>query len=163
MRFARSVEPETMAFRHVWSHHGLAKRFGIDEAECRSLIDAIDKRIWVLRNAPSIVSVLAAFGWMMLFGLGSDALEDTAWDILGLLNDLGFIGFILGVLLGLGVALSLALISGVALRRYLLRRQFRDHLFTPTCFWCGYSLQGHKRVGSFIKCPECGKRSRVGC
>ena len=63
---------------------------------------------------------------------------------------------------GLGAAISLALISGVSLRRFLLRRQFRDHLSTPACFWCGYLLKGLERDGSSIQCPECGRHSRVG-
>ena len=116
----------------------------------------------MVRTAPSIVSLLAAFGWMILFGRGSDALEDTAWDILGLLHDLGFLGFIMALLLGFGVAIALALISGEALRRFLLRRQFCFHLFTPACFWCGYLLKGLVRDGDYIRCPECGQRSRLG-
>ena len=151
-----------MGFKHLHSHHILAKQFGIGEDECRGLIDAINKRKWRVRNAPSIVGGLAFFGWMILFGRGSDALEETAWDILGLLYDLGFLGFMMAVLLGFGVAIALALISGATLRRFLLRRQFRYHLSTPACFWCGYSLQGLERAGDFIRCPECGRSSRVG-
>ena len=83
-------------------------------------------------------------------------------NILPLLRDLGFIGFVLRFVLGLGVPVFLGIISGVALRRFLLRRQFRYHLFTPACFWCGYSLKGLERDGSSIKCPECGQRSRIG-
>ncbi|MEE9129968.1 MAG: hypothetical protein V3T84_08100 [Phycisphaerales bacterium] len=149
-----------MEFKHLRSHHGLAKRFGIDEAECRSLIDAIDNRRWMVRTAPSIVSVLASFGWMMLFGHGTDALEETVWDILGFANDAGFLGFMMALLLGFGVAITLAVVSGLALRRYLLRRQFCFHLFAPACFWCGYLLKGLGRDGDFIQCPECGRRSR---
>ena len=160
--FARSVEPDAMGFRHVHSHHGLAKRFGIDEAECRSLIDAIDKRKLTVRTAPSIVSVLASFGWMILFGRGGDALEETAWDIFGFFHDAGFLGFMMALLLGFGVAIALAVSSGVSLRRFLLRKQFHYDLFTPACFWCGYLLKGLEREGDFIQCPECGRRSRVG-
>ncbi len=151
-----------MGFKHLRSHHGLAKRFGMNEVECRSLIDAIDKRKWMVRDVPSIVGVLGSFGWMMLFGHGTDALEDTAWDILGLLHDLGFLGFIMALFLGFGVAIALAVVSGVTLRRFLLRKQFRYHLFTPACFWCGYLLKGLERDGDFIQCPECGRPSRVG-
>ncbi len=162
MRCARNVGPDAMAFRHIHSHHVLAKRFDIDEAECRSLIDAIDKRKWMVHNAPSIVGGLAFFGWMILFGRGGDALEETAWDIFGFFHDAGFLGFIMALLLGFGVAIALIVVLEVALRRFLLRRQFRYHLFTPACFWCGYSLKGLERYSSSIKCPECGQRSRIG-
>ncbi len=150
-----------MGFRHVLSHHVLAKRFDIDEAECRDLINVIDKRKPMAGAAPPIVGFVVCWAGIILYGRGTDALEGTQWDILPLLRDLGFIGFILRFVLGLGVPVFLALISGVALRRLLLHRQFRYHLFAPACFWCGYSLKGHKRVSSFIKCPECGKRSRI--
>jgi len=156
------VEPDAMVFNDLRSHHGLAKRFGIDEAECLSLIDAIDKRKLTVRTAPSIVSVLASFGWMILFGRGGDALEETAWDIFGFFHDAGFLGLMMALLLGFGVAIALAVGSGVSLRRFLLRRQFRYHLFTPACFWCGYLLKGLEREGDFTRCPECGRRSRVG-
>ncbi len=151
-----------MGYKHLLSHHVVAKRFDIDEVECRELVNAIDKRKLMVRTAPSIVSVLACFGWMMLFGHGTDALEETAWDILGFANDAGFLGIMMVILLGGGVAIALAVVSGLALRRFLLRRQFRYHLFTPACFWCGYSLKGLERDGSSIKCPECGQRSRIG-
>ena len=151
-----------MAIERLHSHHVLAKRFGIDEAECRGLIDAIDKRRWMVHNAPSIAGGLAFAGCMILFGVGLDALEGTAWDIAGFVTDLGFVGFVLALLLGYGVAIALAVGSGVALRRSLLRRQFRYHLFTPACFWCGYSLNGLERDGDYIRCPECGRRSRAG-
>ena len=152
-----------MAIGYLRPLHVLAKRFGIDEAECQSLIDVIDKRKRMAGAAPSIVAFLVFWAWMILFGRGTDALEDTAWDILGLLHDLGFLGFIImALLLGFGVAIALALISGVALRRFLLRTQFHYHLFTPACFWCGYLLKGLERDDDFIRCPECGRRSRVG-
>ena len=151
-----------MAFRRVLSHHGLAERFDIDEAECRSLIDAINKRNWMVRNAPSTVGGFAFFGWMILFGRGGDALEETAWDIFGFFHDAGFLGFMMALLLGFGVAITLAVVSGLAVRRVLLRKQFRYHLFTPACFWCGYLLKGLERDGRSIRCPECGRRSRIG-
>ena len=151
-----------MGFKHVLLDHVLAKRFDIDEAECRSLIDAIDKRKRMVRTAPSIVSLLAAFGWMMLFGYGTDALAETAWDFLGFANDAGLLGIMMVLLFDGGVAIALAVVSGLALRRFLLRRQFRYHLFTPACFWCGYLLKGLERDGSSIQCPECGRRSRIG-
>ncbi len=151
-----------MGYKHLLSHHVLAKRFDIDEVDCREFVNAIDKRKLIVRTAPSIVSVLACFGWMMLFGHGTDALEETAWDILGFANDAGFLGIMMVLLLDGGVAIALAVVSGRALRRFLLRRQFRYLLFAPACFRCGYSLKGHKRVSSFVKCPECGQRSRIG-
>ncbi len=151
-----------MGVEHLRSRHVLAKRYDIDEDKCRSLIDTIYKRNATVSNAPPIVSALAFFGWMILFWLGTDALEETAWDILGFASHARFLGSIMALLLGYGVAIALALISGVALRRFLLRRQFRFHLFTPACFWCGYLLKGLERDGSSIKCPECGQRSRIG-
>ncbi len=160
--FARSAGLDAMAFRHVLSHHVLAEGFDIVEVECRELINAIDTRKLMVRIAPSIVSVLACFGWMMLFRHGTDALAETAWDFLGFANDAGFLGIMMVLLLDGGVAIALAVVSGLALRRFLLRRQFRYHLFTPACFWCGYSLKGLERDSSSIKCPECGQRSRIG-
>ena len=58
----RSAGLDAMAFRHILSHHVLAERFDIVEVECRELINAIDKRKRMARTAPSIVSLLAAFG-----------------------------------------------------------------------------------------------------
>ncbi len=149
-----------MKFKHLLSHYVLARRFNIDEVECLELINEIDKRKPVAAAAPSIVGFMVWWAGINLYGRGTDALEGTQWDILPLLSDLGFVGFILRFVLGLGVPILLAFISGGALRRFLLRRQFRYHLFTPACFWCGYSLKGHERVSRFIRCPECGKRSR---
>ncbi len=151
-----------MRAKHLHSHHVLAKRFGIDEAECRSLIDAIDKRKRMSGAAPSIVGFLVFWAWMILFGRGGDALEETAWDIFGFFHDAGFLGFMMALLLGFGVAITLAVVSGLALRRFLLWRQFRCHLFAPACFWCGYLLKGLERDDSSIQCPECGRRSRIG-
>ncbi len=151
-----------MELKDLRSYHGLAKRFDIDEVECRRLIDAIDKRRPMLAVVPTIVGLIVYWAGIELYGRGTDVLEETQWDILPLVRHLGFGGFILKILLSLGVAISLGIISGVALRRFLLRRQFRYHLFTPACFWCGYSLKGLERDGSFIKCPECGHRSRIG-
>ncbi len=150
-----------MEFKYLLSHHVLARRFNIDEVECRVLINAIDKRKPVAGAAPSIVSFIVWWAGINLYGRGTDALEGTQWDILPLLHDLGFIGFILRFVLGLGVPVFVGIVSGMTLRRFLLRRQFRYHLFTPACFWCEYSLKGHERDSSFIKCPECGKRSRI--
>ena len=136
--YVPSVELETMMFKNFQTDHLLAKRFGIDKDECQGLIKAIDKRKQFKSAIPSIVGLIVIFAWMVLYGI------------------------ILAIFSGLGIGTLLAASTAIALRRRFLSQQFHYHLFTPACFWCGYSLKGHDCDGNYIKCPECGERSRIG-
>ena len=162
MRSVRSVEFQSMRLKHLQTHLLLADRFNIDKDECQGLIKAIDKRKQFKSAIPSIVGLIVIFAWMVLYGRGTDALEGTRWDILSFLFDIGPVGIILAIFSGLGIGTLLAASTAIALRRRFLSQQFNYHLFTPACFWCGYSLKGHDCDGNYIKCPECGKRSRTG-
>lgn len=151
-----------MESKFLQTHLVLAERFGIDKDECQNLIRVIDKRKRFKKEVPSIVGGIIFVIWMFIFGRGTDVLEGTRWDILDFLWDQGFIGIILMLFLGFGIAILLATITSIILRRRFLIKQFHDHLFTPLCFWCGYSLKGLENESNFIKCPECGERSRTG-
>ena len=151
-----------MMFKNYQTDHMLAKHFGIEKHECQKLIKVIKKRKRSIDIKSGLVFLSVSCAWMIFFGRGTDALEGTRFDILNYLNDSGPIGVILVLLLGIGTAIFLAVITAVALERRLLYRQFHYHLFTPACFWCGYSLKGLENENNYIKCPECGERSRTG-
>lgn len=151
-----------MESKFLQTHLLLADRFNIDKDECQGLIKAIDKRKQFKSAIPSIVGLIVIFAWMVLFGRGTDALEGTRWDILSFLIDIGPVGILLAIFSGLGIGTLLAASTAIALRRRFLSQQFHYHLFTPACFWCGYSLKGLENENNYIKCPECGERSRTG-
>ena len=151
-----------MESKFLQTHLLLADRFNIDKDECQGLIKAIYKRKKFKSAMPSIVGLIVFFAWMVLFGRGTDALEGTRWDILSFLIDIGPVGILLAIFSGLGIGSLLAASTAIALRRRFLSQQFHYHLFTPACFWCGYSLKGHDCDANYIKCPECGERSRKG-
>lgn len=140
----------------------LAKQFNIDKSQCQKLIKVIRKRKRHIIVISSLVGVIAFVIWMAIFISITSVLEGTSWDILKLLGNLGVLGIIFGFFSGLGIALILSQISEVAVRRNLLIRQFNYHLLTPACFWCGYILKGLECEDRYIKCPECGERSRKG-
>ena len=148
-------------FKKYRTDHLLAKRFGIDKYECQTLIKIIDKHNRWKKEVSSIAGSIVFIIWMFFFGIGTDALEGTRWDILGFLFDIGPVGYILVILLGFGIAIFLGTFTSIILRRRFLKKQFQDHLFTPACFWCGYSLKGLESESNYTKCPECGKRSRT--
>ena len=151
-----------MKFRYIHSHHYLSERFNIDEYECQKLIKVIDKRHRSVTIIPNAAGLIACFIWMFIFGRGTDALEGTQWDILEFLFGIGPVGVIFVFFLGFGIAIILASITFIVLRKRLLCKQFEDHLIKPICFWCGYSLKGLESESNYIKCPECGERSRNG-
>ena len=78
-----------------------------------------------------------------------------------LLRQLTFTGIILAIEIPLGVAIALAVVAGALVPRALLRRSVLHHLYSPACFWCGYSLRGLPRHGADVLCPECGRHSPV--
>lgn len=139
----------------------LARLTGLSEAESRQLIGAIEKRKPIVRWVPSVAAFVGIVAWMVFFGIGTDFLEQTRFDLLGFLNRQGILGHIVALSLGVGIGVILASVAGMSLRRLLLRRQIQHHLFSPACFWCGYSLTGLDHEGSDIRCPECGKASPV--
>ncbi len=99
---------------------------------------------------------------MLIFGKGTDFLEQyPAWDLLGYLNRLGFLGSLAAVALGGGLATILAFGIGMPLWRRLLRHEIKTLLDRRNCFWCGYCLLGLEATGGRVRCPECGDRSPV--
>ena len=140
----------------------LSRLSSLSEAECAELVEAVYARRPVLKWAPPIAGPIAFLGWMFLFGRGTDVLEGTRWDVLAFLRDLGSVGFLMMILLGYGVAITLALIVATVVPRVLLRRELHRCLTSPACFRCGYSLSGLEIRGSKIRCPECGRPSPAG-
>ncbi len=139
----------------------LARLAGISEAESRQLIGAIEKRKPIVRWVPSVAAFVVMVAWMAFFGIGTDFLEQTRFDLPGFLHRQGILGHIVALSLGVGIAITLGTVVGVSLRRLLLRRQIQHHLFSPACFWCGYSLAGLNHADQSVRCPECGKASPV--
>ena len=136
------------------SVRALSELTGLPEAQSAKLVDAIYARKPGLKWLSASGATLAFLGWMSMFGWITDALEGTRWDILAL--------FFPGALLLLyGVAISLALVVGGLIARAVMRRHLFHHLYSPACFWCGYSLRGLQRHNATVDCPECGKPSPV--
>lgn len=131
----------------------LSKLSSLSEAECAELVEAVYARGPVLKWGPPIAGLIAFLGWMFLFGRGTDVLENTRWDVLAVPG--------LGILLGYGVAIPLAFVVATVVPRVVLRRALCHCLFSPACFWCGYSLRGLETHDSRIRCPECGRLSPV--
>ncbi|MHC4108282.1 MAG: hypothetical protein ACYSTY_09390 [Planctomycetota bacterium] len=123
---------------------------GVPETECAELVKAVYARRPVLKWGPPIACPIAFLGWMFLFGRVTDVLEKTRWDVLALPG---------GALLGYPIAITLALVVATVVPRAVLRRALRHCLYSPACFWCGYSLRGLEIHESRIRCPECGKFS----
>ncbi len=112
---------------------------------------------WVSPIAGPIVFL----GWMFVFGWTTDLLEGSRWDILAYLAGHGAFGIVATILLGWGLAITLAVVAGTLVPRAALRRALFHHLYSPTCFWCGYSLRGLPRQNASVPCPECGRHSPV--
>ena len=138
----------------------LSKLSGLSLGQCGKLANAIGRRNRALNWLPALVALAGFWGWMIAFGRGTDALEGTKWDVLAFLKDLG-LGLIPSLVVGYGIAITLAVIAGSAVHRAILRRVIRHHLYSPACFWCGYSLVGLEVCNAAIQCPECGKVSPV--
>jgi len=151
-----------MRLKHLQLHLVLADHFNLDKNECRSLVKAIDKRNKKLNGIPFVIGVIVLWTWVYLWAISTNVLKDTNFNIIGFLGDKGVIGIILAFLIGFGGATFWGLIVVLAIRHRLLQKQFQYHLFTPACFWCGYSLKGLESESNYIKCPECGERSRIG-
>ena len=152
---------EYTSIRTVMTVRALAELTGLPLADCSELVDAIYKRRPALKWTPGISAILTFLGWMFAFGRVTDALEGTSWDVLALLRQLGVLGVLGALMLGYGIAITLALVVGTIIPRAILRRQLLHHLYSPACFWCGYSLCGLQRRNAAIHCPECGQLSPV--
>jgi hypothetical protein len=113
-----------------------------------------------LKWIPAIAPTFAFLGWMFVFGRVSDALDDTPWVLAGF-HQLGIVGIIFAILSGYGIGILLALLAGLWLPRYVWRRHLRHFLYSPACFWCGYSLKRLQVIERTIRCPECGQSSPV--
>ncbi len=134
----------------------------LSDEECARLKQSLPKSNWKLEWIPGVVGFSTWWGWMLIFGKGTDFLErHPAWDLLGYLNRLGWIGWLIAVALGFGVATSLALGIGFSLWARLFRRAITTLLESKSCFWCGYCLRGLEAMDGRVRCPECGYHSPV--
>ncbi len=138
----------------------LCELTGLSQTDCADLIRAVAARRPLLQWISPVAMPLAGIGWIFLFGRITDLLEGTRWDILAFLAGHGIVGIAVALLLGYGVAFALAVVAGT-LAPAALRRALFHHLYSPACFWCGYSLRELPRPDSFVLCPECGRRSPV--
>ncbi len=149
-----------------WSRNdimrSLSELAGLSDEECQRLNRTLEKASWRLKWIPSVAGFATWWGWMLLFGKGSDFLENyPKWDLLGYLHRLGWIGILIMLALGFGVATFLALGVGFPLWRRLLRRAITVQLQSRYCLWCGYCLQGLEVSKGRVRCPECGNHSPV--
>ena len=155
MAKATSSRPPTQAVR------ALRRLTGLSLAQCADLVGAVRARKPGIRWIAPVAGPIAFLGWMFMFGRLTDVLEGTRWDILALLTSKGILGTAGIVLLGFGVAITLGIVVGELIPRAVLRRALFYHLYSPACFWCGYSLHGLHRSNPSIQCPECGRHSPV--
>ena len=139
----------------------LSKLSGLSSGQCAELVGAVYARKRHYKWIPEVTAALAFLGWMFVFGRTTDALENTDWDLLASLGKFGIGGFAITLLLGYGVALALAFLLGRVVPRAVMRRELKNYLCSPACFFCGYSLRGLDVQRSAIRCPECGKTSPV--
>jgi len=139
----------------------LCELTGLSPTDCADLIRAVAARRLLTRWISPIAAPLVALGWIFLFGRITDLLEGTRWDILAYLARHGIVGIAIALLLGYGVAFALAIVAGTLAPNAALRRALFYHLYSPACFWCGYSLRELPRQDSSVLCPECGRHSPV--
>ncbi|MCG8406073.1 MAG: hypothetical protein MI923_12825 [Phycisphaerales bacterium] len=112
------------------------------------------------RPYPSMASLIGFFGWMIIFGKGTDVLEGhPQWDVLGFLRSLGLDGIVIVLLLGYGIAIFLGIIAYQRVRVVLLGRALRRALGGNRCLWCDYLLKGLEAKEGGVRCPECGECS----
>ncbi len=134
----------------------------LSDEECARLKRALNKTRWKVELIPTVVGLAIWWGWMLAFGKGTDYLEQHSnWDLLGILVRLGWLGNLVIVALGFGVATFLAFGVGMPLWRRLLRRAITTLLESKSCFWCGYCLTGLEATDGRVRCPECGDHSPI--
>ncbi len=134
----------------------------LSDEECARLKQSLPKSSWRLEWIPGVAGFSTFWAWMLIFGKGTDFLERyPAWDLLGYLHRLGFLGILVGMALGGGLATILAFGIGMPLWRRLLKRAITTLLESKNCFWCGYCLTGLEATDGRVRCPECGDRSPV--
>ncbi len=134
----------------------------LSDEECARLKQSLSKSSWRLEWIPGVAGFSTFWAWMLIFGKGTDFLERyPAWDLLGYLHRLGFLGLLAGMALGGGLATILAFGIGLSLWRRLLRRAITASLESKRCFWCGYCLRSLEAIQGRARCPECGDHSPV--
>ena len=149
-----------------FSSRGIIRSFpelsDLSDQECARLNQYLLKSNWKLNWIPGVAGFSTFWAWMLIFGKGTDFLErHPAWDLLGYLHRLGWIGWLIAVALGLGVGTSLALGVGFYLWTRLFRSAITTLLECKGCFWCGYCLTGLEARNGRVRCPECGDHSPV--
>lgn len=122
------------------------------------------RRRHMIRNeiVPAVVALVAFWGWMFLFGLGTDWLENhTAYDPFGWLRGtLGEALALLVLMLTVGPigAMAVAMLLGYALMIRRMRRLIAWYRETPACVHCDYDLSAVDANGDGLRrCPECGR------
>ncbi len=134
----------------------------LNDDECDRLRSSLNKTKWKVELIPTVVGLAIWWGWMLVFGKGTDYLErHPNRDLLGYLHSLGWFGFLAAILLGFGTATALAFGIGLPLWRRLLQRAITALLESKSCFWCGYCLTGLETTDARVRCPECGDHSPV--
>ena len=109
---------------------------------------------------PGIAFTIGFFSWMIIFGKGTDVLEDyPQWDLLRFLYSLGWIGYLAVGFLGYGIAIAFGFIAKHGVHAALLGRAIRNILQENRCLWCNYLLKGLEVKGNGVRCPECGENS----
>lgn len=147
--------------RSPWRVRRLAKRLGVPEEACRIAVRIAERRMrWQLELICGIPGLACAWGWMLLVGRGSDALQDAGHDPFAWAWESGA-GTITLVVLIYGVA-GLFLIAPAYLTHYfILRHALRHYRGEPLCEECGYTLAGLQASDGYTACPECGASTRV--
>lgn len=120
----------------------------------------LDQRHRDLSLVPTGCAVLAHLGWMIGFGLVTDVLEGTRFDIMRSLTG-SWHGVVVLVMSGYGIATLLAVLVYRILRRRMIDRRVRAYRRICACLRCGYSMVGLKSDNGVAVCPECGWATRL--
>jgi len=113
----------------------------------------------VLNVIPSLASLTGFFGWMLIFGKGTDYIEHVYH--LDFIADGGVLGILLALISGYGAAIAFAICLYCLILSRLNRNTVLFRFSGGRCVYCGYSLQGHLADLGGVRCPECGKRSPI--
>ena len=135
---------------------------GLSDEESARLKHSLPKSSWRLKWIPGVAGFSTWWAWMLIFGKGTDVLEDyLRWDLGEWVMRSGWLGILAMLALGYGTATILAFGVGMPLWRRLLKRAITTLLEIKSCFWCGSCLTGLEATDGRVRCPECGDHSPV--